>query len=298
MKIKDLLSHLLPTFGKDTLLEDIRITRGSLEQLLELYGDASDELKGWKFKSSEVKSMISTFKSMVGGADAGNPIVNIAKGLHVVLKNLDTCETIAASILNGQVAAKGMTYKQAVLVQYCDAVFLVEKYARKWLNFVLVMESAEFKENGLPVNESIPKPELEWVKKTFVDFCVAYKAASEQPEKVAKEMESVPEIDVDSSDAKALAQTRGPGLTDPFKLGFIATKANPIYFVRMVIAEWQVKRYKESKEELSALQLRLLYLKRLGEGRADAATEQRIRYLESRIQTLSADLADMEKDYV
>jgi hypothetical protein len=296
MKIKDLLSHLLPTFGKDTLLEDIRVTRGSLEQLEELYGDAADELKGWKFKSSEVKSMVSTFKSMVGGGD--NPIVNIAKGLKTVLKNLDTCETLAASILNGQVAAKGMTYKQAILVQYCDAVFLVEKYARKWLNFVLVMESAEYKENGLPIDESIPKPELEWLKKTFVDFCVAYKAASEQPEKVTKDLESVPEIDVDSSDAKALAHTRGPGLTDPFKLGFIATKANPIYFVRMVIAEWQVKRYKESREELSALQLRLLYLKRLEEGRADAATEQRIRYLESRIQTLSADLADMEKDYV
>lgn len=298
MKIKDLLSSLLPTFGKDTLLEDIRITRGSLEQLQELYDTASDELKGWKFKSSEVKANVSTFKSMVGGSDASNPIVNIAKHLKVVLKNLDTCESIAAKILNGQVAAKGMTYKQAVLVQYCDAVFLVDRYARKWLNFVLVMESAEFKENGLSVSEAIPKPELEWLKKTFVDFCVAWKATTEQPEKVEKEMEAVPEIDVDSSDAKALAQTRGPGLTDPFKLGFIATKANPIYFVRMVIAEWQVKRYKESKEELSALQLRLLYLRRLEEGRPDAATEQRIRYLESRIQTLSADLADMEKDYV
>lgn len=296
MKIKDLLSKLLPTFGKDTLLEDIRITRGSLEQLLDIYDTAASEFKNWKFKSSEVKSQVNTFKSMVDGS--GNPIVDIHKHLPTVLKNLDVAETIAAKILNGQVAGKGMTYKQAILVQYCDAIFLVEKYARKWLNYVLVHESAEFKENGLPVDEAIPAPDAEWIKKTFVDFCIAFKATTEAPDKVEKKMDELLDIDVSSSDAESLSKTRGPNATDPFKLGFIATKANPIYFVRMVIAEWQVRRFKESKEELAALQLRMLYLKRLQEGRPDAATENKIRYLESRIQKLTAELADMEKDYV
>jgi len=295
MKITDWISSLLPSFSKDTLLEDIRVTRGQLESLGDVYGAAADQLKNWKFKSEEIKSMAGTFKSMVGGT---NPIVEIHKAFPAILKNLDTAENIAVSILNGQVAAKGMTYKQAVLVQYVDAFFLVERYARKWLNYAIVLESAEFKENGLPVSESIPKPEIDWLKKGFVDFCVAFNAVTGDNRKVMDELKDVPDIDVQGSDSKSISAQLGPKVTDPFKLGFIATKANPIYFVRMVIAEWQVKRYKESREELSALELRLLYLKRLQEGRPDANTEKRIRSLESRIQDLSADLAEMEKDYV
>lgn len=294
MKITDWISSLLPSFSKDTLLEDIRLTRGQLDSLGDLYVSAADQLKNWKFKSEPIKKMNGTFKSMVGGT---NPIVEIHKAFPNIMKNLDTAENLAVSILNGTVAVKGMTYKQAVLVQYVDAFFLFERYARKWLNYVLVLESAEYKENGLPISDSIPKPEIAWLEKAFVDFCVAFNAVSGDQKKTMDELKEVPDIDVSSSDSKSLSAQLGPKATDPFKLGFIATKANPIYLVRMVIAEWQVKRYKESKEELSALELRLLYLKRLQEGRPDAATEKRIRTLESRIQDLSADLADMEKDY-
>jgi predicted RNase H-like nuclease (RuvC/YqgF family) len=65
----------------------------------------------------------------------------------------------------------------------------------------------------------------------------------------------------------------------------------------MQIAEYQVARYKVAKEELIVLRLRLEKLKQEAEGKQNAKLETEITYYENRIQALSKDLSDMEKQY-
>jgi hypothetical protein len=62
----------------------------------------------------------------------------------------------------------------------------------------------------------------------------------------------------------------------------------------MIVAEYQVARYKEKKELKSILELRLLNLKKTIDGSGDAALEKEINYTQSRIDKLNEQLRKAE----
>lgn len=84
---------------------------------------------------------------------------------------------------------------------------------------------------------------------------------------------------------------------DPYHFGLIPIKMNPIYHIRMAIAEWQVARYNAAIEEKRALEYRLLALKASSDGKKDAKLEEAIEYSEARLAKLNYKLATMEEDY-
>jgi hypothetical protein len=291
MFLSKFIKLLLPTFEKDRLISDLRVTHGEVTELQAAYATAAKLLKNWKFENELVSNRMADFKRVMVTNE--NPVVYISDRLNDILKNLQQLEDLAASTLGNNVSGNGLTYKQATIVKYCDAMFLVAKYARKFLNWVYVMETSPYM-SSKKVTDSISKYELEWLETTFVDFCNALKSTSSDSSKVASSFESIPEIQVSASDPESLKVTIGESKLDPLKLGFIASKANPIYYVRMLVAEYQVRRYKEMKEELSLIQLRRMNLEKLKAGRSDANLERQIEYVESRVQDLSFQISEME----
>lgn len=295
MKFKEFVSSLLSMFNKDSVIEDIRITRGELEKLQTSYNFAADLARNWKFKDKTIAGMVTDFKRNTSGPDNGNPVVHIANNLKHVIANLEIAEKLVVANLSGQVSATGLTYKQAAVLQYLNAIFLVSKYSRKWLNMIFTYESAQYENSGTVIDESITRAERLWLEKTFPDFLSAYAAATGDSAKVLQKLNEVPEITVSDSNENALNTTVGISKLDPMKSGLIATKANPIYFVRMVIAEWQVARFNEAKEELRLIELRLQLLKELQQKRPNAKLELAIRQAESRVQDKQAELAKLEE---
>jgi hypothetical protein len=291
MFLSNFIKFLLPTFEKDRLISDLRVTRGELVELQAAYGVASKLLKNWKFQNEDVADKVASFKRIMSTGD--NPVVWIDDHLNDILKNLQQLEDIAVSILGNSVSGSGLTYKQASIVKYSDAMFLVAKYARKFLNWIYVLETSHFG-SSKQITDSISKYELKWLDETLVDFCNALKSTSSDPAKVATSLMEIPEIQVSASDPESLRATMGESKLDPLKLGFIASKANPIYYIRMLVAEFQVRRYKEMKEELSLLQLRRMNLEKLKAGKQDANLERQIEYVESRAQKLSYEISEME----
>lgn len=291
MFLDKFIQLLLPVFEKDRLISDLRVTHGEIVELKGAYDAASKLLKNWKFKNSDVVDKMTMFKSVMKTND--NLVVFINNHLDDVLKNIQQLENLAISSLGSTVSGKGLTYKQATIVKYCDAMFLMSKYSRKFLNWIYVLETSTFGSDA-PITESISKHELKWIDNTFVDFCNALKSALMDPDKVVVNITDIPEIEVSSTDSESLKETVGENKLDPLKLGFIATKANPIYYVRMLVAEYQVRRYKEMKEEISLLQLRRLNLEKLNAGKGDANLERQIQYVESRAQRLSFEISKME----
>ncbi len=293
MFLDKIISALLPSFEKDRLISDIRITRGELEELHDAYQEAAKLLKSWKFQDKDVLDKINMFKRVVGTST--NPVVFISDNLKTVSQNLQTAEDQAAIIFGNVIAGRGLTFKQATVVRYCDAIFLVSKYARKFLNYIYVAESLQYREDGAKLSDSITAYEKRWLDEKFMDFCNALKSATDEPKKVLAGIEGIPEIEIASSNLASLKETVGEAALDPLKMGFIASKANPIYWVRMVVAEYQVRRYKEMKEEVTLLQLRRMQLEKLKNGKNDANLEKQIQYVESRTQALSYEIAKMEE---
>ena len=293
---KAFVSSLVSIFNKDTVIEDIRVTRGELDKLQVTYNFAADLARTWKFKDDTIKSMVAQFKSSVSGPDNGNPIVHIARNIKIIQENLNTAEKLIQANMNGQMSAAGMTYKQAALLQYVNAIYLVSKYSRKWLNMIFTYESSHYEDSGTIIEESITKAERKWLENTFRDFLIAYKAATGDSAKTLAKLNEIPEINVSEGDDKTLGSTIGLGKLDPLQTGIIATKMNPIYFTRMIIAEWQVARFNEAKEELRLIELRLQLMRELEKKRPDAKLEKTIQQTESRVQAMQAALAELGED--
>ncbi len=296
MNIQGFISSLLPTFGRDRIFEDLRFTSRDVSELIKVYNEAGRLFKGHSPKSPVVQELFAQFKRLVATPGADNAIVHIATHLPEILENVGTAEKMAAKYLNNTVAGQGLTMKQATIVRYCDALFLVTKFARKFLAMTMAYEAAQYPGlTTLAPEDSVPAVELKWLQKSIMDFCYAYNAVLGEPQKVMEEVEALPDLEVAKSNLGILDQTMGPSKTDPRRLNFIGTTYNPIYYFRMAVAEWQHSRWKAAKEELQLLELRLAQMQKLQKGQADAKLERNIAYMERRVKDLNYNISQMEK---
>lgn len=297
MKIANYLSSLLPSFGKDRVIEDCRLTRSEIKDVTHpSYESALPVLKSWKFKSDAIKGHETTFDRMVKKAKSGNMVVAIEAAFKPILENLDAAEALIIKTYSDDVAGAGLTYLKANLLQFVEAVGFVSKYARKLLLYIYICETAEYGvDGGTILNESLTKAEISWLTNNFVSFCTALNIVSGNPAHVKKAIEDVPDILVTSDNMSTLSSTVGEAKLDPFQMKLIPIWMNPIYHVGMMVAEWQASRYKAAKEEVKLVELRKLNLMKLSEGKPDAHIQREIAYMESRIQGINFRIAEMEK---
>lgn len=302
MKIAHFLASLLPSFGKEQVVEDIRLTRGELTEITEpAYKSAAEVFKSWRFKSKHLDDDFAQFKRMVkSGSD--NMVVAIDKSLKTVVENLDTVDELINQTYNEEVAGAGLTYLKANLLQFVECVAFVSKFARKYLIYIYVCETAELDDQAgdnrmEKIAESISPAEIEWLKKNFLSFCTAWNVVTTGSSQLKKALNDIPDVVVTSDNVHTLGATMGENKIDPFQLKLIPVWLNPIYHIGMFVAEWQASRYKAAQEELKLLQLRKLNLQRLQQGKPDAKVQKEIEYMESRIQGLNFKLAKMEKQH-
>lgn len=293
MKISSFISSLLPSFGKNQVLEDCRLTKAELtEHTQPSYDTAVTLLRTWKFKSSTLESHLATFGRMVKHQGSDNAIVTIQKSFKAVIENLVAVEELIQQTYSQEVAGTGLTYLKANLLQFVEATAFVSKFARKFLIYVYVCESAQYE--GGAMEGSLSKAEVDWLGANFVSFCLALTVVSGNPANVKSHIENIPDIVITSENINTLSATMGETKIDPFQMRLIPIWMNPIYHVGMFVAEWQANRYKAAKEEAKLLALRKLNLEKLSAGKPDAHIQKEITYMESRIQGLNYNLAKME----
>jgi hypothetical protein len=295
MKIANYLSSLLPTFGKGQVLEDCIITRTEITKVTQpAYDSAVSLLKGWKYKSPSIVADFATFSRMVKGSD--NMIVTIQKSFKTILENLDSVQSLIEKTYSEEVAGAGLTYLKANLLQFVEATAFVSKYARKYLLYVYICETAAI-EGAATATESITPAEVQWLKTNLLSFCTAFNAVRRTTTEVEKLLADIPDVLATGDNAGTMAATMGEARLDPFQMRLIPIAMNPIYHVGLFIAEWQANRYKSAQEELKLVQLRKLNLERVHQGRPDAGVQKEIAYMEARIQGINYKIDKMEQEY-
>lgn len=301
MKIDQFFKSLLPSFSKDTVLEDCRITKGEIKETVHpAYVEAVKLMKNWKFKSADVEALGKQFSSLVKKTH-GNMVVTIEAKIPDVLANLEEVEELIKANYNEEVAAGGLTYLKAQLLQFVEAASFFAKYSRALLNFIYVHESAPFiketDEQYDAVQESLVPAEIAYIQNNFQSFCVVLNALSGSEGDIKKALSAVPDIVITEDNAQTLPHSVGQAKLDPLKFGFIPVFLNPIYHIRMGIAEWQVEQYKLAQRELQMLQMRKLNLEKLQQGQPNPVLQQKLGETERAIHGLKAKIAKMERDY-
>lgn len=297
MNLDKYLKTLMPSLEKKDILDDLSNTREEIRKVtLPIYVSLQKEYGRRDFKSEEVRAFAATFDKNVKVGIRGNFFTVILTVLQRAVENTDGIEELVNKYYADDVYRSSMTYLKVNLLQYIEALAFMSRYARKLLRWVVQAELTAMGIDSTETVSSLTPAEMEWLVSRQRPFFTVVEILSFEKKKVIPMLESIPDVLADSQNESYVKRVVGASKLDPLKLGFIPVVLNPIYHVRMAIAEWQVARYQQAQEEKRVLEMRILQLKYLNDGKSDAKLEQQIEYTEGRLGKLNAKLAKMEED--
>lgn len=296
MKIGKFITSMLPSFEKGRIVEDVNLLKTEIrETTLPPYQEAVLHFGNKKFNAKTLQNFDRELQSAVKSKVRGNYINVVANNLQDVEKQFSDIESLIDKHFAKDVSASGMTYLKANLIQYVEMLSFTARYSRKLLSWTL-HEELKAVDSSFMVDDPFTKATKEWFWNNRNAYFKSLKIIESVKGNLRVKLSVIPDMIVVPEEVDYVENSIGLAKTDPLQLGLLPLAMNPIYHVRMTVAEWQVSRYKESQEELKALQYRLLALKEANEGKKDAKLQQAIEYTEGRVQKLNRKLSEMEED--
>lgn len=295
MKLDRYLDGLLPNFSKQRLLDDLNIMREELrENTLPPLESLARTFGTRKWTAPWVKAFDEQFKKDAKIKYNGNFLKGMEETLKTVLENMDVVEKMIGQYYADDVLRDAMTILRVNLMQYLETMNYAIHYSRRLL---VAAVSIEIKAVDAQASSEVLPGELEWLERGRSNYFTALQILSDKPEVIEEKFKELPDMTVNKDTAQNVVAVTGLSKVDPFGFGLIPTWLNPIYHVRMAIADWQVTRMKAAQEEKRMLEFKLLQLKLANESKRDAHLEQQIEYTDTRIQKLNYKLKEWEADY-
>ena len=297
MSILTYLKGLLPSFRKNAIVESCEMTSTSLrEHTLPAYLSAEALFKSGKFKNAIAQDFATVYFKNVGKAGALGMMGSIRERLDNALVILLYISTNAKTLYSDVETNISLTYVKLTCLRLVEAAEFSNTYARKLLNYVFILETAQA-DASVSVKDSLTPAEIAWLDKGFLDFCLCMNTLGSSVEVIKKHLAEMPDASITSLTEKTFPTTLGVDKIDPFQMRHLSASVNPFYYFGMMIAERQAKRYKAAKAELELLQLRCLNLDKLYNKNPDARLQKEIEYMENRVVGLSYDIVKMEEEY-
>lgn len=296
MEILKFVKSLLPTFGKDRLIEDARITRDELRNVvLVSYQAATPLIEATKYKSEELESLNQLFKRNYKAGKNGAMLATIAKDLENVIKFQEVIYDFIDKRFEKTIVIDGITIFKANIIQAQGMLSFVSKFASKLLNYAYVLECAALGYDSQYVKDNLSKGEIEEIHTSFLDFVNALAVVTRDEKEVIKQLSSVPDV-VIGQNPEAIAAVYNESKTDPLQMRHVkGFSSSPILHFRMVVAELQVWRYKYMQDTKRVLELRLLSLQKAFENNPDPKLEKEISYTQSRIDNFAEKMRHAEE---
>lgn len=297
MIITDFIKSLLPSFGKNRVVEDARITYADLEgMVIPSYIEAEKLFTGWKYRSQAMKDFEKIFKRIVKSDSDANMIVAISRGLQRMAEQKDYMQDKIEASFEPEIVSTGLSCLKVNILRIVEATTFISDYAIMFLNYAYILETAEqSKETGY-VRSNLSPAEIKQVQDQFSDFCIAFNVVAKDKKQIVKAIDNIPDVLINIDTGNAVMGVLGEDKLDPLSMrGFSNVTANPIYHIRMIVAERQIAKWKKNKELKRVLELRLLNLQMLMSGTTDAKTEKEILYIQGRVQSIDHTLKKLEE---
>lgn len=294
-----------------------RITKGQIKascdavieslqkHTLPAYITASELFKSRKPSSKEAKDFAAAFSKNVGNPRGSQTFID---SIRQILENsvvmLTQIGEKSETLFSDTESTLGMTFQKAMYLRLISAATFMDDYARKFLDYLYVCETAHLDPNGSPLQGSLTPAQREWVEANFDNFCKVLDIMSKDGREVFKQVDELPDAIVSEQAEHTLMGSLGNKRIDPLGmrgLGLpvtIKTSWNPFWTLWGTFnADFRASQYKCAKEELDLLQMRKLNLEKLYAKQGDARLQQQIEYMAERVAKLQFELHEMEKKY-
>lgn len=301
MNLLSYIKSLTGIFDRNRVFELLNSLSGQLKgRLVDAYSTAVGQLDNKSSQGFHSQFAIKQQKTFVGLVRPRNSRLSYIAFTEGVLVNityhLELLKNMAEKHIGKNVAPEGMSLVVANILQITQVCDFIVQYAQRNLLATLGSEiAAERKDDNLKSN--LTPAEWEWLDKYRDDFYRACIEMSVTPGDLRNMLSNVPDMIVPPDDFENVASVVGHGKVQPLRLGLIDAQYNPIFRIRLQIANWQVANYRAIEAELEAIELRLNQLKYSRDGTPNPALDKEISDTEERVSDLYFTIEDLRKKY-
>lgn len=298
MKLMAFVKSLLPRIDKSDILEDINVTKTEITTgIIPTYESARVGLKTLKIKSKDNLELQKVFYrnyDISANKKQENMVADIAEALPTLLVNLEYVESQLDDILSKDIIRDGLSARKVTLIRAADHISFISRMSIDLLNLVYVNE-AEARHSNLEDGYKLVKKTRELIEKNVFVFGKLLKAYTQDPKNFQVLVGSMPDIVINSETEELLKGVYAEHDLDPLSSDLVQNfEYNPIYHIRLAIAEWQANRYKKFADTKKMLELRLLHLTMMQDDKPSEALKKEIEYIQKRVDDIDYKLKKME----
>lgn len=304
------VKNLTPRLDKNTVLSEINSDKENLQDFSTLLLNYADYFNGFKPESSEVinlsKFYLKNYKGSISkdakqyNNDSSKVLAIMAGGLTNAIEIMDTLSDIADKNLPDVIVRNGSSVKTAAIIKVNEIARNALDSSVTILKYISIFETNII--TGDKNNRLLTNVELKSIKSTVTNNAssIAYfkdLKISNFKSDLAKITDDVI-ITQDSDEVTDSLINKGMSkihtISDiPVVSNFIG---NPIYHLRLIIADYQIDKHNKRKEYKKTLELKLLYLKSLSKGEENPNLEKQIDYYEKKVAKLTYKLRQLEDE--
>jgi hypothetical protein len=299
MKIFDFIKSLLPRIDKDSILEDISVTKAELTTgVIPIFQDARLQFKAKGLKSKEALELQKVFQrnySVKGHDRQENIVGDIAEAFPRVSANLDYIEEQIEDLFSKDILRDGLSARKAVLVRAAEQISFLTRFSVDILNLLMVHEANNA---AVELSEGFngTKRVRDLVEKNIYIFGSLLKVYAQTDKDFKAMIDAMPDTIINDQTTETISGIYKEHELDPMSASMVqGFEGNPIYHIRLVVAEWQANRYKKFADKKKMLELRLLHLKMLNEDKSSEALQREIEYIQGRVDDLEYKMRKMEE---
>jgi hypothetical protein len=253
--------------------------------------DVRSAFSGVDFKSNLMKRMDTVTRRYV--SFQGNSFNLILNNLSNLRNAFPIIEKDVRTAFSVQFTNTNMSFERANVLKFIEALAFYIRYGRKFMLFAIAQEA-------LAVGKATPPKwsaaESEWVDENMDQFAGLYVTMSLPPEQFKARLQKASNAVVDSATFAIAQQSLGVQKTDPLEMDGFSPRQNFLMMAGKFLAEMQVSRYHEAKEEFYGLQLRLNELQELQRGeQANPVIQKQIQAYEKRISEYAYEMRRIEE---
>ncbi|EBX6516136.1 hypothetical protein DST30_22885 [Salmonella enterica subsp. enterica serovar Panama] len=291
---KEFIRGLKPLFKRNGVADALESIRDEISNTAIPYYETSAPLlqKGesalWKLADKDLHQRLTRVRS-------GSWVENV----HLALRNAaDLIPEIVKRVnknLEIDVAADGLSFKEAALVRLVESLSFYVGYARTLLRATIICESMPGGDKAL--GEFFTKNDIAYLTANMYGFAIATEVLCGQKQQILAGLDKIPDVIVSDEDGVGNGLYNA-GNTDPMRLGMWNPQMtnSPIYRFRIYRSEKEEAALQVAKEEAQALEYWILSLKQQQQNAGnDPKIQQQIEYHEDRLKTLRYNIKRKEE---
>lgn len=298
MKLSVFMSALMPTFTKDSLDTEIEELQKNVNQLNIPYLEKAVKQVGrYEFQSTFAESLEEALTERVKVKKHVNFLGLFLEICKVMRDQLPVLERLVDDYFENDISVHNMNLQRVNLLQYIPTMNFICTYMRYFSSYAIGLEINHTSQSSAAVFDLKPA-DRDWLARHRQSFLDSVQVVYHRGRNLEKVFESIPDVSIDPSNAQ-LVETNLAAKGDPLGLNVIPLCVNPIFFIRKVVANYQITRYNAAKEEVAMLERKIYNLRMINEGRNDAKMQAQIAYDEDvRLTPLKQQIQEWEDKYV